>query len=256
MATKNYGLGYREMGRAGCIALERAGSAKQLSHESVKKYSLAWVQFTSWAKEHNVKQMERISPDLVKQYGQELAQKVDDSEIKSSTAQDRVTAVNRVLHFAGRSDWKPVSSTKECGIAQRIHIREGKPDALDRNVYLERLASVASPRGVAICELARNLGLRSKEASLLDARKALQQSKESGFIRVKDGSKGGGSERSRSSTKASWTRSSWPHKHKAVPQQSCPRPQLEAMAARRIAHGARSRRRPPRAEIRIRMRAL
>ena len=191
MATKNYGLGYREMGRAGCIALERAGSAKQLSHESVKKYSLAWVQFTSWAKEHNVKQMERISPDLVKQYGQELAQKVDDSEIKSSTAQDRVTAVNRVLHFAGRSDWKPVSSTKECGIAQRIHIREGKPDALDRNVYLERLASVASPRGVAICELARNLGLRSKEASLLDARKALHQAKESGFIRVKDGSKGG-----------------------------------------------------------------
>lgn len=191
MATKNYGLGYREMGRAGCIALERAGSAKQLSHESVKKYSLAWVQFTSWAKEHNVKQMERISPDLVKQYGQELAQKVDDSEIKSSTAQDRVTAVNRVLHLAGRSDWKSISSTKECGIAKCSHIRERAPDALDRNVYLARLANVASPRGVAICELARNLGLRSKEASLLDARKALQHAQENGFIRVKDGSKGG-----------------------------------------------------------------
>ena len=191
MTTKNYGLGYREMGQAGCIALQRAGDAKKLSHESVKKYSLAWGQFSRWAKEHNVKQMERITPDLVKQYGYELAQKADDSEIKSSTAQDRITAVNRVLHLAGRSDWKSISSTKECGIAKRIHIRDGTPDALDRTVYQARLATLASPRGVAICELARNLGLRSKEASLLDARKALHQAQESGFIRVKDGTKGG-----------------------------------------------------------------
>lgn len=191
MATKNYGVGYREMGRAGCIALQRAGDRKTLSKETVSKYSFGWKQFAQWAKAHNVKQMERITPELVQEYGRELAQMADDSEIESSTAQDRLTAVNRTLQLSGRKDWKSISSVKQCGIAKRSHIREGTPDALNREVYQARLAKVSSSRGVAICELARNLGLRSKEASLLDARKALKQATENGFVRIKDGTKGG-----------------------------------------------------------------
>jgi len=193
MATKNYGLGYREMGRAGQIALERACAEKAISFATSAKYADDWKLFCVWAKEQGAKQMERITPDMVRQYGRELASQADDSILKPSTAQDRVTAVNRVMQLAG-SGWTSISSTKDCGISKRSHIREDAPAALDRNTYQERLASVqevASPRGVALCELARNLGLRSKEASLLDAKAALKEATERGSIRIDQGTKGG-----------------------------------------------------------------
>lgn len=193
MTSKNYGLGYREMGRAGQIALERACAAKAISFATAAKYTDDWKLFCVWAKERGAKQMERITPGLVRQYGQELASKADDSILKPSTAQDRVTAVNRVMQLAG-SGWASISSTQDCGISKRSHVRVGAPAALDRSVYQERLASVkavASPRGVAMCELARNLGLRSKEASLLNAKAALKEARERGCIRIDGGTKGG-----------------------------------------------------------------
>lgn len=193
MATKNYGLGYREMGRAGDIALARARAAKTISHATEKKYSEGWKKFCAWSKDHGAKQMERITPELVRQYGRELASKTDDSEIKASTAQDNITAVNRVLQFAG-SGWRSVSATVDCGISKRCHVRQDAPAALNRNEYQARLANVAaiaSPRGVAVCELARDWGLRSKEASLLNAKAALREAQERGSIRVEDGTKGG-----------------------------------------------------------------
>lgn len=193
MTSKNYGLGYREMGRAGQIALERACAAKSISFATAAKYGHDWKLFCAWAKERGAKQMERITPDMVRQYGRDLASKADDSILKPSTAQDRVTAVNRVMQFAG-SGWTSISSTKDCGISERSHVRVGAPAALDRSVYQARLASVnaaASPRGVAICELARNLGLRSKEASLFDANAGLKEARERGCISISDGTKGG-----------------------------------------------------------------
>lgn len=47
------------------------------------------------------------------------------------------------------------------------------------------------PRAAIVAELARELGLRSKEASLLDANKALREAGKQGSIRISDGTKGG-----------------------------------------------------------------
>lgn len=194
MGTKNYGAGYREMGRAGEIKLQQACQRKEISFATANKYSDDWKQFCAWAKENGAKQMERITKEMVVQYGRELAQKADDNLIKSSTGQDRVTAVNRVLQLAGRTDWKSVSSTKDCGIEKRCHIRQDTPETLDRKIYEERLEAVreiGGERGAAICELARNLGLRSKEASLFDARSGLKSAEERGFVVIDAGTKGG-----------------------------------------------------------------
>ena len=46
-------------------------------------------------------------------------------------------------------------------------------------------------RAGAVVELARELGLRSKEASLLDARAALAEASERGAVTITEGSKGG-----------------------------------------------------------------
>lgn len=193
VGTKNYGIGYRQMDRAGAMHLENARKDKAISFATADKYADAWKQFAEWAREHGVKQMERITPGLVIDYGEQLAAQVDAQHLSAATAQDRVTAVNRVLQIAG-AQWTSISSVKDCGIAKRSHVREGTPETLDRQVYQERLAhvgTIASPRGVAVCELARGLGLRSKEASLLDAKKALSQAQATGTIQITSGTKGG-----------------------------------------------------------------
>ena len=73
-------------------------------------------------------------------------------------------------------------------------MREDAPATLDRAEYETRLAnarSTVSDRAASVCELSRELGLRSKEASLFDARAALKEAQEKGAVSVSDGTKGG-----------------------------------------------------------------
>lgn len=44
--------------------------------------------FAAWAKDEGVKKMENVTPELVKEYGQELAEKVKNGEMAASTAQE------------------------------------------------------------------------------------------------------------------------------------------------------------------------
>ena len=87
-----------------------------------------------------------------------------------------------------------MSPTKDCGIDQRSAIREDAPGALDRSAYgraIEAVREQMGGRAAAVVELARELGLRSKEASLLDARAALAEASARGTVTVTEGSKGG-----------------------------------------------------------------
>lgn len=192
--SRNYGLGHRSMNKAGALALERARVAKEISFETEHRYAQSWSQFTGWAKEQGINRMEHITAALVTQYGQGLADLVRAETTAASTAQNRVSAVNRVMHMATRGQWKTVSPTQACGIAERSHVRQDKPQTLDRGTYEARLQAAkgkVGERAVAVCELARELGLRSKEASLLDARTALKQAHKTGTVSVSDGTKGG-----------------------------------------------------------------
>lgn len=181
------------MDKAGDIAIERAREAKAISYETAANYSHRWSQFASWAKQQGINRMEHINASHVIEYGRNLADQVD-AEIKAaSTAQNLVSAVNRVMSLASEH-WKPVSPTKDCGIAERCHVREDVPKALDRGAYealLEETKAQVGLRATAVCELSRELGLRSKEASLLDARSAFKQAQEKGVVSVSEGTKGG-----------------------------------------------------------------
>ena len=138
--------------------------------------------------------MENVTPELVKEYGQELAEKVNNGDMSASTAQNYVSAVNSVMNIATGNKWESVSPTKDCGIAQRSAVREGAPGALDRAAFgraVEAVRDQVGERAGAVVELARELGLRSKEASLLDARGALTEAQERGAVTISDGTKGG-----------------------------------------------------------------
>lgn len=192
--SRNYGLGHRDMNKAGAIALERARANKEISFATEARYTQSWSKFTGWVKEQGINRMENITKSLLTQYGQNLAKQVHEGSTAASTAQNSVSAVNRVMHMATKGQWKSVSPTRACDIPERCHVRQGKPEALDRGIYEKRLEAakdIVGARAISVCELARELGLRSKEASFIDARTALKQAKENGFVSVSDGTKGG-----------------------------------------------------------------
>jgi hypothetical protein len=98
------------------------------------------------------------------------------------------------MNTATKGEWRSISPTKDCQIPQRCAIRTDSPPSVDRPAYSKALEAVRrahGERGAAVVEVCRELGLRSKEASLLDARSALAQARSAGSVTIEDGTKGG-----------------------------------------------------------------
>lgn len=192
--SRNFGLGQRDMGKAGQTALQNSAKSGAVSFSTAATNGDRWQSFANWAKDEGVKKMENVTAELVKEYGKELAEKVNSGDMAASTAQNYVSAINSVMAIATKGDWKSISPTKDCEISQRSHVREDAPGALDRGSYgraIEAVREQMGGRAAAVVELARELGLRSKEASLLDARAALAEASARGTVTVTEGSKGG-----------------------------------------------------------------
>ncbi len=167
---------------AGRIALESTNS----SFSTISSHSERFGQFKDFAKENGVARMERVDAQLVEKYGKELADKVDADEMKASYAQNLISSVNSVMSAATRGEWKSVSPTKDCNIPARCNVRsEVTPSKVDP----AKLS--LNERQAAVVNLAQDLGLRSKEASLLNAKEAYSQALERAAILVSDGTKGG-----------------------------------------------------------------
>jgi site-specific recombinase XerC len=194
LLSRNFGLGSRDMGKAGQFACNSAVSRGEMSYSTAATVGERWGVFVEWAKNNGINKMEQVDRSTVEAYGRELAEQVAAGEMSPAYAQNLVSAVNSVLAIATGGQWQTVSPTKDCAISERSHVREDPPSALDRSVYSNALAAVRDAlgeRAAAVVELAREFGLRSKEASLLDARAALREAEARGAITVSAGTKGG-----------------------------------------------------------------
>lgn len=192
--SRNFGIGSRDMGRAGQMVLDRAAAAGDASFSTAATNTERWSDFCGWAKEQGVKKMEDVTVEAVRSYGRELASRVEAGQLSPATSQNRVSAVNSVMALATRGDWRSVSPTKDCGIPQRCAVRQDAPGALDAAAYgraLDQVREHQGERAAAVVELAREFGLRSKEASLLDAKSALSEAQRTGSVRISGGTKGG-----------------------------------------------------------------
>lgn len=190
--SRNFGIGTRDLAGAGHRFLQQSVQHKALSFSSVDALSDRWAQFAAYAKEQGIGRMERITPELVQQYGRELAEKVQSKQISASYAQNLVSSVNTVMHLTPK-EWQSVSPTRECGIAERSLVRT-EPVLTQReplSVALHSLRESGDYRGAAVAELARELGLRSKEAALLNAQTALKEAQSKGYVSISSGTKGG-----------------------------------------------------------------
>jgi integrase len=191
--SRNYGLS-RDMKVAGHKALSQAASRGEVSYSSAATLSDRWDTFVDWAKSEGLTKMEMVDREDVQRYGEELAERVAEGEMSAAYAQNLVSAINTVMGLATGGAWEPVSPTRDCSIAERSHVREEAPGALDREAYSRALDAVRAEvgdRAAAVVELARELGLRSKEASLLDAKAALREAEARGVVTISAGTKGG-----------------------------------------------------------------
>jgi len=194
MGRNNFGLRSRDMSKAGEFALNQTARSGAISYSTAGTLSDRWNQFVEHAKAGGTRWMEDIQSDQVRAWGRGLADQVRNGEMSPSYAQNLVSAVNTVMNLATMGRWDSVSPTKTCGIAQRSAIRIDPPSGMDRTAFgaaMESLRENGLQRQASIAELARDFGLRSKEASMLDARAALAEARERGAITVTEGTKGG-----------------------------------------------------------------
>ncbi|WKJ88548.1 integrase domain-containing protein [Methylomonas montana] len=184
---RNLGLGSRNLTRAGKTCAHQSGKAFATRGTLAERWSV----FAKWLEQtQGGKRMEDINRDHVMAYGQALKARVERDELKASTAQLYVSAVNSIMTSATQGEWQTVSPTRDCGIPKRRYIPETSK-AMPQAQHDQLQACIDDERIVALLNLQRTLGLRFKESALLDAQKALGQAHRENRITVFSGTKGG-----------------------------------------------------------------
>ena len=190
--SRNYGTGTRSIGSAVTIIVNRAVFRKEISFSTAATLADRFSKFIEFLKTHGVGRLERVSPELLIEYGQLLAMRVDDEECSSAYAQNLVSAVNSVMKML--TAWESVSPTRECGIPERCSVRKAIPASVDLGLVDNAVGHLLSKNdciGVIIVLMARFFGLRSKEASLFDARTGMVEVNHSPALIIHRGTKGG-----------------------------------------------------------------
>lgn len=187
---RNFGYGKR-MEWAGKQALrDRYGNGR---HGTTAGHAGRWRRFVAWCRdEYEIRDARSVDRDVVQRYGQSLASKVAADELAVSYAQNLLSTVNVVLETM-RGD-RQIRVAPATLVGQRSHARADPPAGLDRKVVHQcanQLRQSGHERIAAVVEITRALGLRLREASLLDARAALNQAEKYNAVNITAGTKGG-----------------------------------------------------------------
>ena len=188
--SRNFGYGKR-MEWAGKQALrDRYGAGR---YATVAAHADRWRQFVAWCREaHEVRDARAVDRDVVQDYGRMLADRVAADQVSVAYAQNLLSTVNVVLESM-RGD-RQVRIAPAIVVGQRRLVRAEAPAGLDRVAVrqcADHLRSAGHERVAAVVELAREFGLRLREASMLDARAALRQATKQGVVNITAGTKGG-----------------------------------------------------------------
>ncbi len=186
---RNFGYG-KQMAWAGKQALrDKYGNGH---YGTVTGHAERWRRFVTWCRdERNIRDARLIDKEVVQDYGRSLEDKVD-AGMSPAYAQNLLSSVNVVMQ-AMRSDRQIRVAPVEF-VGQRSRTRTKPPAGLDQKVVrqcADQLRQNGHDRVAATIEVARALGLRLKEASLLNARVALGQVKKHGAVNITAGTKGG-----------------------------------------------------------------
>lgn len=183
---RNFGTQQRDPMRAASVLLNASRDAGGTSFSTVATVLQRFDKFVCFARERGVSRLDKITRLLVQSYAVFLR----DSDYSAAYQQNLLSAVNTVLtkgYERQNQRWQPVTGRAE-GLSRRDNVR--KSPTTSKEQLLQAQADMPEHAAV-VAGLARELGLRSKEAALLNARAALKEAKEKLLVTIVDGTKGG-----------------------------------------------------------------
>ncbi|NSX10451.1 integrase domain-containing protein [Pseudomonas lini] len=191
---RNFGYG-RQLSYAGPQALKDLFGGGHFA--TVKTHSDRWQAFVRWCRSEEgpgYNDARQIDRQTLFNYAQYLRQQIDHGNLSIATAQNRLSSVNRTLAALRGDQYVKVPSPSQTLGQQRSTIRTVAPQGQDRQ-QIERITQSLRNQGhhrvCAIVHLARETGMRLREAILADLPRLQREAERFGRINIQDGTKGG-----------------------------------------------------------------
>lgn len=193
-AGRNFGFG-RQLSYAGPQALKDLFGDGHFA--TVKAHSDRWQAFVNWCRSEEgprLNDARQIDREMLMRYAAYMRQQVDQGNVGIATAQNRLSSVNRTMAALRGDEYVKIPSPSKALGLQRSSVRSEAPQGQDR-AQIELIALVLSERGqqrvAAIVHLARDTGMRLREAILADLPRLQREARQLGKINIQDGTKGG-----------------------------------------------------------------
>ncbi|MFS2070720.1 integrase domain-containing protein [Pseudomonas sp. CT11-2] len=191
---RNFGFG-RQLSYAGPQALKDLFGGGH--YGTVKAHSDRWQAFVRWCRSEDgpgCNDARKIDRQMLLDYAKHLRQQVQQGRLAITTAQNRLSSVNRTMAALRGDQYVKVSSPSKALGMQRTSVRRSVPQGQDREQVkriVEVLCEHQIPRAAAIAQLARATGMRLREAILADIQRLQREAQQLGKINIQDGTKGG-----------------------------------------------------------------
>ncbi|KAB5621434.1 integrase [Pseudomonas putida] len=191
---RNFGYG-RQLSYAGPQALKDMFGGGH--YGTVKAHSDRWLAFVRWCRSEQgpgINDARQIDRKVLADYAAYLRDVVRRGDLAVSTAQNRLSSVNRTMAaLRGDQCVKLPSPSKALGM-QRTGVRQSVPQGQNHEQVkqiVDALCRDHQQRAAAIVLLARATGMRLREAILADLPRLSREAEACGKINIQDGTKGG-----------------------------------------------------------------
>jgi integrase len=191
---RNFGYG-RQLSYAGPQALKDMFGGGH--YGTVKAHCDRWQAFVKWCRSEQgpgINDARHIDRQVLADYAEYLRDVVGRGDLAVSTAQNRLSSVNRTMAaLRGDQYVKLPSPSKALGM-QRTGVRHSVPQGQHRDQVKEIVNALCRHhqlRAAAIVLLARATGMRLREAILADLPRLSREANHLGRINIQDGTKGG-----------------------------------------------------------------
>lgn len=191
---RNFGYG-RQLSYAGPQALKDMFGGGH--YGTVKAHSGRWQAFVKWCRSEQgpgINDARQIDRKVLADYAAYLRDAVECGSLAISTAQNRLSSVNRTMAALRGDQRVKLPSPSEALGMQRSGIRHSVPQGQDREQVKEIVNALCcnhQQRAAAIVLLARATGMRLREAILADLPRLSREANDLGRINIQDGTKGG-----------------------------------------------------------------
>lgn len=191
---RNFGYG-RQLSYAGPQALKDMFGGGH--YGTVKAHCDRWQAFVKWCRSEqgpSINDARQVDRKVLADYAAYLRDMVRRGDLAVSTAQNRLSSVNRTMAaLHGDQCMKLPIPNKTLGV-QRTGVRQSMPQGQDRaqvKQIVDALCRQHQLRAAVIVLLARAMGMRLREAILADLPRLSHEANDLGRINIQDGTKGG-----------------------------------------------------------------